>query len=143
MNFAYGTSFGASAPEAYERLLLDGMRGDATLFTRDDEIEQAWDILDPVLKAWAKPESPNRRSELRVMRSRKLLRANSLACAPAGRAGRVMTLLSARVSMAAYRSASEDSAKISFPGTWTVSYTHLRAHETVLDLVCRLLLEKK
>ena len=38
-----------SAPEAYERLLLDGMRGDATLFTRDDEIEQAWDILDTTL----------------------------------------------------------------------------------------------
>ena len=52
MDFSYGTSFGTSAPEAYERLLLDGMRGDATLFTRDDEIEQAWDILDPVLKAW-------------------------------------------------------------------------------------------
>lgn len=56
MNFSYGTSFGVSAPEAYERLLLDGMRGDATLFTRDDEIEQAWDILEPVLKAWSKPE---------------------------------------------------------------------------------------
>lgn len=50
MDFSYGTSFGVSAPEAYERLLMDGMRGDATLFTRDDEIEQAWDILDPVLK---------------------------------------------------------------------------------------------
>jgi glucose-6-phosphate 1-dehydrogenase len=54
MNFSYGTSFGVSAPEAYERLLLDGMRGDATLFTRDDEIEQAWEILDSTLKAWAK-----------------------------------------------------------------------------------------
>lgn len=60
MNFAYGTSFGASAPEAYERLLLDGMRGEATLFTRDDEIEQAWDILDNTLKAWEKgnPNAP-------------------------------------------------------------------------------------
>lgn len=56
MNFSYGTSFGVSAPEAYERLLLDGMRGDATLFTRDDEIEQAWDILENVFKAWEKPE---------------------------------------------------------------------------------------
>ena len=54
MNFSYGTSFGVSAPEAYERLLLDGMRGDATLFTRDDEIEQAWEILDSTLKAWSK-----------------------------------------------------------------------------------------
>ncbi len=52
MDFAYGSSFGASAPEAYERLLLDGMRGDATLFTRDDEIEQAWEILDTTLRVW-------------------------------------------------------------------------------------------
>ncbi|MFN8392099.1 MAG: glucose-6-phosphate dehydrogenase [Bdellovibrionota bacterium] len=58
MNFSYGTSFGVSAPEAYERLLLDGMRGDATLFTRDDEIEQAWDLLDSTLKAWSN-ENPN------------------------------------------------------------------------------------
>jgi len=60
MNFSYGTSFGVSAPEAYERLLLDGMRGDATLFTRDDEIEQAWDLLDTTLKAWEKsnPKAP-------------------------------------------------------------------------------------
>lgn len=53
MNFAYGTSFGVEPPEAYERLILDCMRGDATLFTRNDEIEQAWDYLDPVLRAWA------------------------------------------------------------------------------------------
>lgn len=58
MDFSYGTSFGVSAPEAYERLLLDGMRGDATLFTRDDEIEQAWEILDTTLKAWA-PDAAN------------------------------------------------------------------------------------
>ena len=53
MDFSYGASFGVEAPEAYERLLLDAMRGDATLFTRDDEIEQAWDVMDPVLDAWA------------------------------------------------------------------------------------------
>ncbi len=52
MDFRYGTSFGAEPPEAYERLLLDCMRGDATLFTRNDEIEQAWEIVDPVLEAW-------------------------------------------------------------------------------------------
>ena len=52
MNFSYGTSFATGAPEAYERLLLDAMRGDPTLFTRDDEIEQAWDILQPVIDAW-------------------------------------------------------------------------------------------
>jgi glucose-6-phosphate 1-dehydrogenase len=57
MNFSYGSSFGVDPPEAYERLILDCMRGDATLFTRSDEIEQAWDILMPVLNAWAQPES--------------------------------------------------------------------------------------
>lgn len=52
MDFSYGTSFGVEPPEAYERLLLDAMRGDATLFTRSDEIEQAWDIIDPILQVW-------------------------------------------------------------------------------------------
>jgi glucose-6-phosphate 1-dehydrogenase len=40
------------APSAYETLLLDAMRGDATLFTRSDEVEAAWEIVDPVLNAW-------------------------------------------------------------------------------------------
>ncbi|MCC6952878.1 MAG: glucose-6-phosphate dehydrogenase [Deltaproteobacteria bacterium] len=53
MNFSYGSSFGIEPPEAYERLLLDCMRGDATLFTRSDEIEQAWDVLAPVIEAWS------------------------------------------------------------------------------------------
>lgn len=53
MDFSYGTSFGLSAPDAYERLLLDAMRGDPTLFTRDDEIEQSWAVLDGVLDAWS------------------------------------------------------------------------------------------
>lgn len=52
MNFSYGTSFGIEPPEAYERLILDCMRGDATLFTRDDEIEEAWAFLEPVFQAW-------------------------------------------------------------------------------------------
>jgi glucose-6-phosphate 1-dehydrogenase len=52
MDFRYGTSFGVEPPEAYERLLLDCMRGDATLFTRDDEIEQAWEIVQPILESW-------------------------------------------------------------------------------------------
>lgn len=53
MDFSYGTSFGVEPPEAYERLLLDGMRGDATLFTRNDEIEEAWDLLKPIFAAWS------------------------------------------------------------------------------------------
>jgi len=53
MDFSYGSSYGIASPEAYERLLLDAMKCDATLFTRDDEIEAAWDFLSPVLETWA------------------------------------------------------------------------------------------
>jgi len=53
MNFSYGTSFGVDPPEAYERLLLDAMRGDATLFLRNDEIEEAWEVLSPILRVWS------------------------------------------------------------------------------------------
>ena len=52
MEFRYGTSFLSESPEAYERLILDAMRGDATLFTRNDEIETLWGIVDPILTAW-------------------------------------------------------------------------------------------
>src|SRR6202041_83026 len=59
MEFRYGTSFLSESPEAYERLILDAMRGDATLFTRNDEIEALWGIIDPILAAWsADTESP-------------------------------------------------------------------------------------
>ncbi|MBJ7355511.1 MAG: glucose-6-phosphate dehydrogenase (NADP(+)), partial [Thermoleophilaceae bacterium] len=53
MQFQYGTSFTSESPEAYERLILDVMRGDATLFTRVDEVEALWSIVDPVLAFWA------------------------------------------------------------------------------------------
>jgi glucose-6-phosphate 1-dehydrogenase len=53
MEFLYGTAFMSESPEAYERLLMDAMRGDATLFTRDDEVEAQWRIIDPILEAWA------------------------------------------------------------------------------------------
>lgn len=53
MDFRYGSSFGMAAlPEAYERLLLDAMLGEATLFARSDEIERAWELIDPLLAAW-------------------------------------------------------------------------------------------
>jgi glucose-6-phosphate 1-dehydrogenase len=52
MEFRYGTAFMSQSPEAYERLILDAMRGDATLFTRNDEIEALWAIIDPILTAW-------------------------------------------------------------------------------------------
>ncbi len=53
MEFHYGTAFVSESPEAYERLILDVMRGDATLFTRDDEVVALWRIIDPILAAWA------------------------------------------------------------------------------------------
>jgi glucose-6-phosphate 1-dehydrogenase len=53
MEFLYGTSFMSQSPEAYERLILDTMRGDPTLFARNDEVEAAWAICDPILEAWA------------------------------------------------------------------------------------------
>lgn len=52
MDFNYDHSFGVASAEAYERLLLDAMKGDQTLFIRDDEIEQAWELLSPVFQAW-------------------------------------------------------------------------------------------
>ena len=47
MEFLYGTSFLSQSPEAYERLITDAMRGDATLFTRNDEVEAQWRDLRP------------------------------------------------------------------------------------------------
>ena len=52
MDFHYGTSFGKATPEAYERLLLDAMAGDATLFARRDEVEEAWTFVDGIEEAW-------------------------------------------------------------------------------------------
>lgn len=52
MDFAYGTSFLRSSPDAYERLLLDCLLGDATLFIRWDEVERAWEIMDPLVQRW-------------------------------------------------------------------------------------------
>lgn len=52
MNFSYSQTWQRDLPEAYERLLLDVMRGDSTLFTRSDEVEAAWRIMDPVLQGW-------------------------------------------------------------------------------------------
>jgi len=52
MDFRYGSSFAVDSPDAYETLLLDSMIGDSTLFTRDDEVERAWEILDPIGQAW-------------------------------------------------------------------------------------------
>jgi glucose-6-phosphate 1-dehydrogenase len=61
-NFSYQESFGSKGPVAYETLLLDSMRGDATLFTRRDEVEAEWRIITPIEEAWAHlpvPDFPN------------------------------------------------------------------------------------
>jgi glucose-6-phosphate 1-dehydrogenase len=58
MEFLYGTSFMSQSPEAYERLILDAMRGDATLFTRNDEALSQWAIIDPILQTWHGQDVP-------------------------------------------------------------------------------------
>jgi len=58
MDFQYMTSFLVEAPEAYERLLLDCMIGDPTLFTRADEVEAAWTLIDPIEEAWRNGRPP-------------------------------------------------------------------------------------
>jgi glucose-6-phosphate 1-dehydrogenase len=60
MDFDYPKAFGNIAlPDAYERLLLDAIKGDASLFTRSDNIEGAWRLIDPILKGWASsPDAP-------------------------------------------------------------------------------------
>jgi glucose-6-phosphate 1-dehydrogenase len=61
MDFQYGQAFPRALPEAYERLLLDALRGDATLFMRSDELDAAWTFVTPILEAWQQqaPAFPN------------------------------------------------------------------------------------
>lgn len=62
MDFAYGSAFTVESPDAYETLILDALLGDASLFTRADEVEAAWRIVDPIIDAWIagpEPEMPN------------------------------------------------------------------------------------
>ncbi len=60
MHFSYNSEFGAYTPEAYERLLLEAMAGDATLFIRRDEVETAWGIVDSIRKGWENKPLTNR-----------------------------------------------------------------------------------
>jgi glucose-6-phosphate 1-dehydrogenase len=62
MDFYYGSSFDVRSPEAYERLLLDALRGDASLFTRSDEVDYAWRFITSIHEGWAElphPTFPN------------------------------------------------------------------------------------
>jgi len=58
MDFRYGTSFGLEPPEAYERLILDAMLGDSTLFIRRDEVEASWQYIDSLIGGWEEDSSP-------------------------------------------------------------------------------------
>jgi len=58
MDFRYGTAFASPPPEAYERLLLDVMLGDPSLYTRTDAVEAAWKFVNPILEAWQAPDAP-------------------------------------------------------------------------------------
>jgi glucose-6-phosphate 1-dehydrogenase len=59
MNFTYEQDFGKNTlPDAYERLILDALHGDASLFTRSDEIELAWGLVDPILQGWDSEHAP-------------------------------------------------------------------------------------
>ncbi|HEY9691352.1 MAG TPA: glucose-6-phosphate dehydrogenase [Oculatellaceae cyanobacterium] len=59
MDFSYGSSFGVTTSDAYDRLLIDCMLGDQTLFTRSDEVEEAWRVVTPALSAWEAPTDPS------------------------------------------------------------------------------------
>jgi glucose-6-phosphate 1-dehydrogenase len=61
MDFLYGGSFRTGLPEAYERLILDAILGDATLFTRTDEVEEQWSLVDSIVAGWSRdrPAFPN------------------------------------------------------------------------------------
>ena len=72
MDFGYGTSFTESSPEAYERLILDVLLGEPSLFPVNEEVERSWEILDPVIEHWAaRPRAPTRTRRAAGGRSRR------------------------------------------------------------------------
>jgi len=58
MDFTYGSAFTVDSPDAYETLILDALLGDASLFTRADEVEAAWSIVTPIIETWAVDDAP-------------------------------------------------------------------------------------
>ena len=75
MDFSYEATFREESPEAYERLLLDALIGDPTLFIRSDEVEQCWRIIDPIIAHWE--DSPGRSRSTRPHRG-----AGGTSCSP-------------------------------------------------------------
>jgi glucose-6-phosphate 1-dehydrogenase len=59
MDFLYGAAFTEGSPEAYERLILDVLLGDATLFPRNEEVEASWKVIDPLEAFWAEGGQPD------------------------------------------------------------------------------------
>ncbi len=58
LDFRFREQFVGSLPDAYQRLLLDALNGDASLFARSDEVELAWGVIDPVIEAWQGAQPP-------------------------------------------------------------------------------------
>ncbi|NND95855.1 MAG: glucose-6-phosphate dehydrogenase, partial [Pirellulaceae bacterium] len=58
LDFDFNEASGGAMPDAYQRLLLDAITGDASLFARSDEVELAWGIIDPIIAAWRSPAAP-------------------------------------------------------------------------------------
>ena len=80
MDFLYGGAFRDGLPEAYERLILDAMLGDATLFTRSDEVEEQWALVDAIVAAWQRD-----RAGVPELRRRDVGAAELRRAAPPGR----------------------------------------------------------
>jgi len=59
MDFTYGSAFQTDSPDAYETLILDALLGDASLFTRADEVEAAWSVVTPIINSWADTAPPH------------------------------------------------------------------------------------
>jgi len=59
MEFCYSDVFQAESPEAYERLILDAILGDSTLFIRRDEVESAWQFIDSIIAGWQNTGEPH------------------------------------------------------------------------------------
>ncbi len=86
MDFTYGSAFNVDSPDAYETLILDALQGDASLFTRADEVEEAWGIVDPIIDAWADDRGARlpelRRRDVGPRRRRRAARPRRPALAP-------------------------------------------------------------
>ena len=86
MDFTYGSAFNVDSPDAYETLILDALQGDASLFTRADEVEEAWSIVDPIIDAWADGAAARvpelRRRHVGPARGRRAARPRRPALAP-------------------------------------------------------------